>query len=174
MFVAAVLALGLSSAASSAATVTVGGTVWDISTLTGTFSELSSVLIGQTWWGDNPRAVLFADELGNNLGFPNAVGRFGPYFAVGFFPVADQPDGLLSATLQSTGGIQLFGLSYSSQQNIVLTWAVATTSQVPLPAGGVLLVTGLASVVGMGKLRKRALAHVSPVKSAPWGPNAPA
>ena len=88
-FVFAALALGLSAAASPAVTVTVGGNVWDVSTITGSFAELEDTLIGQAWWGDGGLAYDLAEALGSQLDFPNNFDLDGPYFAFLFFEGQD-------------------------------------------------------------------------------------
>jgi hypothetical protein len=59
--------------------VTVGGSQWDVTTLTGSYNDNAAILQSQTWWGDEVRAKDFAYAVGGSLGLP-FQGQAGPFF----------------------------------------------------------------------------------------------
>jgi len=56
--------------AAHAVQVTVGRSRWDVTSQTGTFTDLETTLNIQTWWADGLLALEFARALGDGLGFP--------------------------------------------------------------------------------------------------------
>lgn len=146
---AVVLAVTLLSQAAEAAVVNYLGKSYEVTTKTGTFSNLNSIgitdgsrLQEQVWWGDTGAALFFANAVGltegaNFFGPPNS---YGPFFATGY----------LGGTIYS-GAVyrNVFGApveavsgNYSFPGGAV--WAVASEiPAVPLPAGGPLLLAGL-------------------------------
>lgn len=150
-FGAAVLALGLSTAMSSAATVQVEveGAKWDVSAQSGLFSDLSTTLSAQPWW-ENDRADDFASKVGAAFGvlnFDGLGGLVGPLFAV-----SQNGTGFVAFASRLSGG----PVVDPYEGNVPWAFAVATLAPavVPLPAGGLLLLTGLAAAAAVGKRRK--------------------
>lgn len=154
----AALALCLSTAASSASTVkvNVGGVDWDVTTVEDSFNQIPGILRQQVWWG-NPgladsfaqtvRCLAICDNNGNNGGLV-----FGPLFAYGrvlslvdavFWFSSDGPNDV---------GSTFSAIREASGSNV---YAIASPAAIPLPAGGLLLLTGLAAAVWVGKLRKK-------------------
>ncbi|MEP1200901.1 VPLPA-CTERM sorting domain-containing protein [Tateyamaria sp.] len=131
-----------------AATYTINGQHYDVSTITGSFDDNSTLLMSQVWWDDRKLAELFALTVGDALGLP--VGNeIGPLFA----------DSIIVKPLAS-------GAAYRSNEGVIpwgefkdaklATYAVATAVQpVPLPAGGWLLLTGFGGVAALKRRRKR-------------------
>lgn len=71
------------STVNHAATITLNGQTYTISTFTGSYT-LNSQYFNTTnmpWWGSTTDARAAAGSLGNQLGYPNASGNFSPYFA---------------------------------------------------------------------------------------------
>jgi hypothetical protein len=130
-----------------AANFTVGGTQYDITTVTGTFDDLSSTLTNPAtapWWGNRDLAFNFASEVGLGLGINN-YGFGGPIFAwkgnravSGFLAAAD---GVLSDVVCNTC------------EKYVYATATAKATPVPTPA----LLPGFLGM-GIAAYRKRKLA----------------
>lgn len=138
--------------AGSAATFTVDGDEYDVSTITGSFDDNVSLLESQVFFGDEDLALEFASEVGDLLGIFN-FGFLGPLFAfdnglpdsTGFHAPFDSS--LSSAILTET-----------ANSNITdLTWAVVyPVAAVPLPAGGLLLLSAFGGVAALKRRKKRA------------------
>ena len=130
-----------------AALVTVGGTTYDVATLSGSFSDNSAQLQSQVWWGDDVLAEEFAIELGDALGTTTYQSGpllfiFGPLFAYA-------TDGSEETDIFGWDDLanQVTGLSVGGYEDRVITFAIA--SQVPLPAAAWLFgsaLLGLAAV----------------------------
>jgi len=155
-----VLALALSSAAASAASVVVkvGGFDYRVTTKFGTFIALNDagILDGtrldqQIWWGKQTLAKQFSEAVGLGLG-PNASPLSfgaGPLFAY----AGGEPNSL--AVPAACFGFNDF-LGCSSVSDVDWTYAVATqVPPVPLPAGAPLVLSGLAALAGLGWRRRR-------------------
>jgi hypothetical protein len=90
---AATVATSAVSAPAEAFVVEVGGHQWNITTKTGTLTDLKDELIQQPWFtgdldlstadNDFSLAQEFANKLGGELDFPNTVGTQGPFFFFG-------------------------------------------------------------------------------------------
>lgn len=150
MVFATIMSLSATTTASQAATFTVGGTDYDVTTVTGTFDANRSLLMSQLWWGNGTLASSFATEVKFSLGNDPTVSSLGAVFAYG----------VDAGTFEKA-----YGQAWrNSPPNSTPFWtadtafatrlyAVATViPAVPLPAGGVLLLSGLA---GMAALRRR-------------------
>lgn len=138
---AAGLVVATSSMAKADVIVTVGGTQYDVTTVTGTFASLASQLESTPWWNDATNATSFANAVGSQLGFPNAVfgdvSNSGPWFAYG---------------IQSNHVNTLFEHSFNGSTNLAPvtnslslsgTYAVIAAAPVPEPATLGLLMTSL-------------------------------
>ena len=126
----AVFTFALSVNLAHAATVTIDGTDWDVSTVGGSFDNLQPLLESQTWWGDSARAGQFASAIALSLN--TSGGGVGPgfAFAASSFGVNYQ---VYSSFIP---GATTFGSATSTP----LVFAVATDfSAVPVPASGLLL-----------------------------------
>ncbi|ACB52270.1 putative transposase [Crocosphaera subtropica ATCC 51142] len=75
----ALASFGLTNAA-EAAQITLNGTDYEVSTVVGTYDNLSSTLSMTPWFGDENLARSAATQVGNALGLPNLNGSSGPYF----------------------------------------------------------------------------------------------
>jgi len=113
-------------------------------------------LESQVLWGEQTVAREFATLLGGGLGFPNAGNDLSPFF--GFtVPVGFPEDPVVFAQpfQESTGLVRAVAVR-SDFTGVNLTWAVAEkVNPVPLPAGGLLLLTGLATAAGLGYRKTR-------------------
>lgn len=66
---------------------------YEVTTVEGTFSELSTTLRNQIWWGDDTLAAAFVEALQFDLGAPNALwDGWGPFFAYAYVEMEDAPD----------------------------------------------------------------------------------
>jgi hypothetical protein len=141
------------SMAVNAATVTVDGADYDVSTVTGTYTDLSTTLQAQIWWDNQSLADTFAMQLGAQLGTPNPqiLGYFsGPLFAYGTFGTE-----LAEATSYSVDFDDAL-LSFPGQ-NWEQTWATAVSvSQVPIPAAGWLFMSAVLGLVGKKRFSRKA------------------
>ncbi|MFM7408225.1 MAG: hypothetical protein ACKO3K_16605 [Cuspidothrix sp.] len=73
------------ASAANAATFTVNGTDYDVTTVSGIFNSDSSLrqqLQQQVWWGNESLAQQFARTVGSSLGLVNH--DYGAFFAYGF------------------------------------------------------------------------------------------
>jgi hypothetical protein len=163
---AAAACLSLFSATSTfAATFTVGGNDFDITTISGTFTDLQGQLESQLWWGDDYLARQFATAVSTQLGTADATDNYGPLFVHGrgqrslhtwawYFPHVYG-----GSRLASVGG------PLSTDRNFAVCVSCSSPpptvpnpdppSPVPLPAGGLLLLSGLAGVAALKRRKKR-------------------
>lgn len=145
-------AIGISAMASAAHAVVVdyGGTDYEVTSFTGSsYTSNQSLLESQIWFGDTGIADHFANAVNTQLGL-NAISVYGPYFAYASFIGPNGP-----GFRERSWDIRISAVNGESQSASNTSWVFATAtavSPVPLPAGGVLLLTGLA---GMAALRRR-------------------
>jgi hypothetical protein len=150
---AAILA---SAAAANAATFTVNGTDYDVTTVSGNFISdfsLRAQLQSQVWWGNQSLAQQFARTVGSSLGFVNDD-FFGPFFAYG---VRVTPNGdILSADQYGFSRIGSIS-SLITQQNA--TYAIATpitpTTPQSVPEPGATIPVAVVSLIALGALKSR-------------------
>ncbi len=142
-----------------AATFTVSGTEYDLTTITGTFEDNIDRITSQVWWGDSALAASFASVTRQSLaGLPNSHPTLGPNIYGAFFAKGtgfNCPECVVSTAVSFTNNIN----SVTSFPDLVATFAVVEQSvvvpSVPLPAGGLLLMTGLAGAVGLRRRKTR-------------------
>jgi hypothetical protein len=175
---AAACVLACTATASFAATFNVGGVDYDFSTVTGTFDDNRDVLTNNFWWGDQILASsLAATRDLNSIGFYSDFYRpMGAKFAYRL-DFRQHPSRNIGVDLVSYASCKpyydgdycfdaSFTISYPDTSLTVFeygqTWMVATTllpppplPSVPLPAGGLLLLSGLAGVAALKRRKKR-------------------
>ena len=139
LMIVSMLVLFVSPAA--AVTISVGGTDYDVSTITTTFDAQSALLLSQPWWGDSLLADTAAADVGSSLGLPNGTGS-GPLFAwaENSFP------GIVEAVGHFRGMVVDLGPLPNSAS---VTYAVATPT-IPEPSRVILMGMGIA-VVALGR-----------------------
>ncbi|MFK7878321.1 VPLPA-CTERM sorting domain-containing protein [Roseobacter sp.] len=158
---ASMVAMALSAASAYAATVRVNvdGAEWAVTTLDTTFEESSVLLRSQTWWRPEfqiarDRAIKFSAAVNTGLGmYPNSATNTleGPLFAFTIDGLAQEAD-VYRYTVPPSAPVQ----SYHWQDEVRPYAYAIKISAVPLPAGGVLILTGLA---GFAALRRRRKCH---------------
>lgn len=148
-------AIGISTMAtvSHAATFSVNGTDWDITTFPGSFENNEALLVSQVWYGNEALAQDFANAVGLSLGVLTANSNLGPLFAF------DDPSGPLLSAASVRVSTLIAGSFGVVETSVSAEYAIATVvppvSTVPLPAGGLLLVSGLAGIAGLRRRKKR-------------------
>ena len=131
--------------------VTVNDISYDVTTLVGAFEDNRDVIVAQVWWDDQALAEDFALTVGNAFGAVNFFGTVGPFFALVEFPNNARPSiGGVGYRSDLDDGVSLTGVNSLVGENV--TFAIATPTPVPLPAGFALMLTALA---GLGVLRYR-------------------
>jgi hypothetical protein len=139
---ALIAALGLSAGAASAVTLTVDGHRWSVSTIQTEFPYYGdmSPFTSQVWWDDRTLAEKFARAYLNS-GTALAPETMFAYDTLGIYSI----DFFVAwAVIQPVDGT----LPFATQEYVTVT-------KVPLPAGGVFLLTGLAAAAGLGYRKKR-------------------
>jgi hypothetical protein len=76
------IGLALHAGDARALVVEVGGSNYDVTTVSGTYNGLLTTLSAQPWFGNATLAQTFATELSSGLGLP-ANNAYGPIFATG-------------------------------------------------------------------------------------------
>ena len=145
---AAAACLSLCTAtAGLATTVTVAGIDYAISTITGSFEDNETLLRSQVWWGDSSLAFTFAGSLNDSAGLPN-FSDFGPFFAF------EARRGSSNVYFFNGGvGVDAAGIPVSWNG---IVYATATpVSAVPLPAGGLLLLSAFGGIAALKRRKKR-------------------
>lgn len=148
-------AVGLGTAmpeAAQAATFTVNGTLYDITTVRGSYNSLQTQLQATPWWNNTGLASQFANTVLGNLGFPNQAGSnlAGPFFAYDFRPNPSNlpPVQTYRFTPAFNGSNAILSSTFATDE---ATYAVATVvpaQPIPTPA----LLPGL---IGLGAVALR-------------------
>jgi hypothetical protein len=128
---------------------------FDVTTVSGNFSDLSTTLMSQVWWGDVVLANEFASIIRSDLGTsgPNLLG---PRFAVcsGVDCLFNASDTL---TVQGAAWVgttmQLTQFASVPTGPLPFTWAIAQRVAVPEPATTMLLVFGLLGIAAARRTR---------------------
>jgi hypothetical protein len=154
-----------------AATFTVAGTDYNIGTVTGTYDSFKLQIEGSDWWGDIDLAGKLALEVKDYFGFTQS--NLGPLFAYEVNGASCYNDLLCISASFIVGDSDFENYNppessacYNSFCDQVDQLAADTTrsfvyavsiplSPVPLPAGGLLLLSGLVGVVALKRRKKR-------------------
>lgn len=144
----------LTVGSADAATFTVDGVDFELTTVSGSFNDNRALLESQVWWGNAELAEALAETVKDGLGL--TIFSDGPAFAFGTNPGTTAPvvDYFFYDAGNTVRGPFVKRASFGLTQPLSFDFAVAVAapSPVPLPAGGVLLVTGLA---GVAHLKRR-------------------
>jgi len=130
-------------------TVTVDGTEYFVSTVTGTFTDNMTQLESTPWWGDQSLAQALAGAVADDIGTPNNGGDGGPLFAYSLDAV--------NAYLFVMGNVNQVSVSPAE----VISFAFGNVVATPEPGSLSMLFAGLLGFglfAGMKHLRRNALA----------------
>lgn len=144
------------------AIVTVGGTTYDITTITGPFDTNSLQLTSTPWWGNGTLAGALATDAGSSLGEPNSSFFLGPLFAyeVGSLTPFGSDEVIWAAWFFPSGPTNNPGILPLS---LPLTYAVGRVVANPVPEPSILSMMfsgllGLGLLVGVKRYRGNRLA----------------
>jgi hypothetical protein len=155
----------LSSTSSFAATFNVNGEDVDITTIKGTFTALQGQLESQLWWGNSVLASQMANVVLGQLVSDHNLPDFGPLFvygegdlaysmkAIGYFD--DGVTGEVRELLDFTVFSRTFAVISEAPPPPLSAPKPPLPSPVPLPAGGLLLLSGLAGVAALKRRKER-------------------
>ncbi len=130
-------------------TVTVNGTQYDITTITGTFTDNMAQLESTPWWGDATLAQAIATAVADDIGTPNDGGIGGPLFAYSLDAV--------NAFLFIQGNVN----STSVSESVSFSYGVGSAVNAPEPGSLCMLFAGLfgfGMFAGLKQLRRKTLA----------------
>lgn len=156
---AAVIALLLACDA-GALVVTVDGTDYDITTLTGAFDDNASVLTSQPWYGNESLARQFTIAVGDQLGLPhdagNSIADFltGPMFAWTDNPASGNPNAFRAETWVKSAYFGFDNESFAERARYFpYTFAIVDPGSTGVPDSGstwLLFSAGLLGLRGLG------------------------
>jgi hypothetical protein len=133
-------------------TVTVNGTQYDITTVTGTFTDNMAQLESTPWWGNESLAQEIAGAVMDDIGTPNEFNGEeggGPLFAWN--------DDAIDAFIVFQGTVY----PTSPSESVSFTWGVGSVVNAPEPGSLAMLFAGLLGLgllAGMKYPRRNALA----------------
>lgn len=144
---AALAAINLSPGSAQAYVVTVNSVQYDVTTFVGSYSNNSTILTSQPWFGNQNLAKTFAGAVATSLGTPN-TGIYGTPSSEGpYFAYTTSPD----FAFFKGSGVLTNDIPANEPQH---TWAKATLYTAPAP--GPLPLLGAGAAFGFSrKLRKR-------------------
>jgi hypothetical protein len=146
----------VSASTTLAATYTVGGSNYDVTTFEGSFENNQTLLEGQVWFNNFGLANDFVDAIGDTLGLLNSRLGAGPVFAFSTYSFGGF-DNVEGRAFSQNHPFQRRSVTGTIGSNFVFAVAtLAPPSPVPSPAGGLLLLSGLAGVAGLKRRKKRA------------------
>ena len=144
---------------SGAATITVSGQDYEITTVTGFYHNYIDTLDEQIWWGNPSLAQEFASTLGTSMGTLNG-GVSHPYGPAFGYSITEGPGADYMNAYAYKEGYKAGARDVNAAAGIYWTYGVATpvVSPVPLPAAAWLFGSALLGLTGYSK-RKRAKTH---------------
>lgn len=143
----------VTATAGAAATFTVGGVAYDIEVVLGRYNDLQSEVQASAWWGDETLTYQVANAVGDGLGLVST--DRGPFFASG--PSAKYAgiiSGLTWKLATGTSSADPYGKTSTAYYAIGTGTTIVPT--VPLPAAGLLLLSGLGGIAAFKSRKKRA------------------
>jgi hypothetical protein len=143
----------------------VGGTNYDITTVTGTYTSLSTQLQATPWWGQQQLSIDLATAVYGSLGQEAGSEDFGglwdsssggtatPYFAYAFTDNAVFQGGAFQS---SPGGTTFFSHWFEMSPDTDLTFALGSSSPatVPFDIPGGATIPAVGSLLALGAMRK--------------------
>lgn len=117
------------------------GVAYDVTTISGSFTDLIVTLEQQVWYGDQDLAFGLAATVGPQLGDVN--GTVGPVFAF------DELSGGVRAALYFLGSRMTSIGRISASDTFAYAIASKATAVVPLPAPALLLLTALTAIAAI-------------------------
>jgi len=132
-----------------AATFTVDGTAYDITTVTGSYNSLTTQLQATPWWGDQFLAISIAMEVWQGLGLPGG-GIYGPFFASGSYNFKGQHFMNISSYDTSANGVVSLAGTLANDEVVYAVGSIVPAA-VPEP----LTILGSITAAGFGVAFKR-------------------
>ena len=137
---------------SGAATITVSGQDYEITTVTGFYHNYIDTLDEQIWWGNPSLAEEFASTLGTSMGTLNG-GVSHPYGPAFGYSIFDGPGYDYMNAYAYKEGYKAGPRDVNAPSGLYWTYGVATpvVSPVPLPAAAWLFGSALLGLIGYSK-----------------------
>ncbi len=137
--------------AAEAALITLNGTDYEVSTVVGTYNDLSSTLEMTPWFGDEALTTSAAIQVGDAFGIFDNTGT-GPLFAKGISSIVD----IILEGATFNGSTTQFSIFLIGTPDLA-TYAIATEVQ-PIPEP--LTILGAGAAIAFGAAFKRKLGKV--------------